>query len=129
MDNVFLYNVGEIITKTLKLALSELPKLLNVLKKLQVKFISIEQISWHFKTNALTFRINDNTPEIDKHPEKRMKAAFEDFEKVRLPELKTENPTLRLSQLKQLLRKEWQKHPTNPINRQLAELAKASQAS
>jgi hypothetical protein len=55
-----------------------------------------------------------------------MKAAFEDFEKVRLPELKVENPSLRLSQLKQMLRKEWQKHPSNPINKQLAELAKAS---
>lgn len=76
---------------------------------------------------ALTvLKIHDNTPEVDKHPEKRMKAAFEDFEKVRLPELKVENPSLRLSQLKQMLRKEWQKHPSNPINKQLAELAKAS---
>ena len=53
-----------------------------------------------------------------------MRAAFEDFEKVRLPELKVENPSLRLSQLKQLLRKEWQKHPSSPINKQLADLAK-----
>ena len=44
------------------------------------------------------------TPEIDKHPEKRMKAAYEEFEKERIPQLKIENPTLRLSQLKQLLR-------------------------
>jgi hypothetical protein len=53
-----------------------------------------------------------------------MRAAFEDFESVRLPELKVENPTLRLSQLKQIMRKEWQKHPNNPINKQQAELAK-----
>jgi hypothetical protein len=57
-----------------------------------------------------------------------MRAAFEDFEKARLPELKVENPSLRLSQLKQLLRKEWQKHPNNPVNKQLAELAKVSLA-
>lgn len=52
----------------------------------------------------------------EKHPEKRMKAAYEDFEKERLPELKAENPNLRLSQLKQILRKEWLKHPSNPFN-------------
>lgn len=69
-------------------------------------------------------RLSENAPDIDLHPEKRMRAAFEDFEKVRLPELKVENPSLRLSQLKQLLRKEWQKHPSNPINKQLADLAK-----
>lgn len=49
-----------------------------------------------------------------------MKAAYEDFEKLRLPQLKTENPNMRLSQLKQMLRKEWQKHPNNPLNIQLA---------
>jgi len=52
----------------------------------------------------------------DKHPEKRMKAAYEEFEKYRLPTLKVENPNLRLSQLKQLLRKEWMKSPQNPFN-------------
>ena len=56
------------------------------------------------------------TPASDKHPEKRMKAAYEEFEKNRLPILKVENPNLRLSQLKQLLRKEWMKSPQNPFN-------------
>ena len=60
------------------------------------------------------------TPEVDKHPEKRMKAAYEEFEQERLPQLKAENPTLRLSQLKQLLRKEWNKHPNNPLNIKIA---------
>lgn len=58
--------------------------------------------------------------------EKRMKAAFEDFESLRLPQLKLENPSMRLSQLKQLLRKEWQKHPDNPLNRAMAAAAAAS---
>ncbi len=49
-----------------------------------------------------------------------MKAAYEDFEKDRLPALKSENPTLRMSQLKQILRKEWMKHPNNPLNVKLA---------
>jgi Protein of unknown function (DUF1014). len=53
---------------------------------------------------------------VDKHPEKRAKAAYEEFEQLRLPELKADNPSLRLSQLKQMLRKEWMKHPDNPFN-------------
>lgn len=54
--------------------------------------------------------------DVDKHPEKRLKAAFTAFEEVTLPRLKAENPTLRLSQLKQMLRKEWLKSPSNPLN-------------
>ncbi|XP_065222583.1 coiled-coil domain-containing protein 124-B [Planococcus citri] len=54
--------------------------------------------------------------EIDKHPEKRMKAAFTAFEAENMERLKKEYPTLRLSQLKQMLRKEWMKSPANPLN-------------
>jgi hypothetical protein len=42
----------------------------------------------------------------DKHPEKRMKAAFKRFEEERLPELKEEYPTLKHSQLQEKLFKE-----------------------
>ena len=66
------------------------------------------------------FSINDRMDSVDKHPEKRMKAAYEEFESVRLPQLKAENPNLRLSQLKQMLRKEWMKSPDNPLNKKLA---------
>uniref|UniRef100_A0A0K0D1Z6 HMG box domain-containing protein n=1 Tax=Angiostrongylus cantonensis TaxID=6313 RepID=A0A0K0D1Z6_ANGCA len=61
--------------------------------------------------------------EIDNHPEKRMRAAYLAFEETRLPRLKQEHPTYRLSQLKQLLKKEWQKSPENPINAKLMALA------
>jgi len=64
--------------------------------------------------------INDSTNAVDKHPEKRMKAAYEEFENIRLPQLKIENPNARLSQLKQMLRKEWMKSPDNPLNKKLA---------
>ncbi|XP_014358011.2 coiled-coil domain-containing protein 124 [Papilio machaon] len=57
--------------------------------------------------------------DTDKHPEKRLKAAFTAFEEVNLPRLKAENPSLRLSQLKQMLRKEWTKSPQNPINQKI----------
>ncbi|KAI5745949.1 hypothetical protein M8J76_015744 [Diaphorina citri] len=53
---------------------------------------------------------------VDMHPEKRMKAAWTAFEAENLQRLKIENPTLRLSQVKQLLRKEWMKSPSNPSN-------------
>lgn len=57
--------------------------------------------------------VKDN---VEKHPEKRMKAAYLAFEEANLPRLKQENPNMRLSQLKQLLKKEWMKSPENPMN-------------
>ncbi|XP_039598445.1 coiled-coil domain-containing protein 124-like, partial [Polypterus senegalus] len=54
--------------------------------------------------------------QLDRHPERRMKAAFTAFEEVNMPRLKQENPNMRLSQLKQLLKKEWMKSPDNPMN-------------
>lgn len=56
-----------------------------------------------------------DTP-VDRHPEKRMKAAYSAFEERELPRLKQENPNMRLSQLKQLLKKDWMKSPENPMN-------------
>jgi len=53
---------------------------------------------------------------VDRHPEKRMKAAYLEFEERELPRLKAEYSNMRLSQLKQMLRKEWQKSPDNPMN-------------
>ena len=48
--------------------------------------------------------------------QKRMKAAFNAFEQNRYKDLKAENPTLKRSQLKDILWKEWQKSPENPMN-------------
>jgi len=60
--------------------------------------------------------VNPNE-KVDKHPEKRMKAAYTEFEERRLEELKMEHgKSLKLSQLKQMIFKEWQKHPENPLN-------------
>ena len=72
------------------------------------------------------FSVKDPIELIDQHPEKRMKAAYEAFEKIRLPELKAENNNLRLSQLKQMIRKEWMKSPENPLNQKLAAIAAAN---
>jgi hypothetical protein len=54
----------------------------------------------------------------DRHPERRVKAAYSAYEEIRLPQLKAENPSLRLTQLKQLLYTEWQKNPDNPMNKE-----------
>jgi len=60
--------------------------------------------------------VKDSSSAVDMHPEKRVKAAYAAFEEIRLPVLKKENPNMRLSQLKQILKKEWQKSPDNPLN-------------
>lgn len=64
--------------------------------------------------------LNVKETEVDRHPEKRMKAAYAVFEETHLPQLKAENPSLRLTQLKQMLFKEWTKSPENPMNQTLS---------
>lgn len=54
--------------------------------------------------------------DLDRHPERRMKAAYAVFEEANIPRLKMENPNMRMSQLKQQLKKEWTKSPENPLN-------------
>ncbi|XP_078279912.1 coiled-coil domain-containing protein 124 [Rhinoraja longicauda] len=53
---------------------------------------------------------------VDHHPERRLRAAYATFEETNLPRLKKENPNMRLSQFKQMLKKEWMKSPDNPLN-------------
>lgn len=55
--------------------------------------------------------------EEDKHPEKRMKAAYRAYEEAQLPRIKSDNPGLKLSQMKQIIFKDWQKSPENPLNK------------
>ena len=56
------------------------------------------------------------TEHVDRHPERRYKAAYETYKSKRMVELKKENPTLRLSQLQQIIFKEFKKSPENPMN-------------
>lgn len=58
--------------------------------------------------------------DLDHHPERRMKAAFAAYEEENMPRLKKDNPNMRLSQLKQLLKKEWMKSPENPLNQRFS---------
>ncbi|PVH13861.1 uncharacterized protein CXQ87_001979 [Candidozyma duobushaemuli] len=54
--------------------------------------------------------------DIERHPERRVKAAYAAYEERRLPEVKKENPGLRQQQMKHLIFKEFQKSPENPMN-------------
>ncbi len=55
---------------------------------------------YHFqKIQIIYFLFRSSQISADKHPEKRMKAAYDAYEKEKLPKLKQENSTLRLSQL------------------------------
>lgn len=42
--------------------------------------------------------------------------TYNDFENKRMPDLKADNPTLRMSQLRNMLKKEWLRSPLNPAN-------------
>ncbi|KAI5803306.1 DUF1014 domain-containing protein [Peziza echinospora] len=53
---------------------------------------------------------------VDRHPERRKRAAYAAFEERRLPEAREENKGLRLGQIKELLRKEFEKSDENPMN-------------
>lgn len=80
--------------------------------------LTLEGETAHGIDEALSV-LSTKDPDIDRHPEKRMKAAYANFEERMMPVIKEQNPTLRLSQLKQILRKEWMKSAENPLNQKL----------
>ena len=59
---------------------------------------------------------NPNAAQLDRHPERRYKAAYAAFEARRLPEIEEENKGLRRQQRMDLCRKEFEKSPDNPFN-------------
>ena len=53
---------------------------------------------------------------IDRHPERRYKAAYAAYEARRMPEVEQENPGLRRQQRMDLIKKEFDKSEENPFN-------------
>ncbi|GBC00510.1 hypothetical protein RclHR1_03880020 [Rhizophagus clarus] len=53
---------------------------------------------------------------IERHPERRFKAAFRAYEEQEMPKLRKENPGLRYAQLHNLLYENFKKSPDNPFN-------------
>lgn len=64
---------------------------------------------------------NVSTADVDRHPERRFKAAYAAFEERRIAEMKAEKSGLRLQQMKDVAYKEFQKSPENPFNQLTAE--------
>ncbi|KAL9552508.1 hypothetical protein MBANPS3_003721 [Mucor bainieri] len=54
--------------------------------------------------------------DIEKHPERRFKNALKEFEEREIKNYRAQYPGLRLSQLKEIMYKEFQKSPDNPFN-------------
>lgn len=66
--------------------------------------------------DALDLTASSNEVKIERHPERRFKAAYTKFEERRLPEIEKENPGLRKNQRQEICRKEFEKSPENPFN-------------
>ncbi|KAJ2393827.1 hypothetical protein GGI05_002306, partial [Coemansia sp. RSA 2603] len=56
---------------------------------------------------------------IDRHPERRARAAYRAYEDREYERVRLENPGLRMTQIKEIVWKSWQKAPENPINQAL----------
>ncbi|TDH68956.1 hypothetical protein CCR75_000285 [Bremia lactucae] len=56
--------------------------------------------------------------ELEKHPERRAKAAYKAFEETMMPQIKEDFPSLKLSQYKQKLSEMWRRSPENPLNQE-----------
>uniref|UniRef100_A0A7E4VU73 Coiled-coil domain-containing protein n=1 Tax=Panagrellus redivivus TaxID=6233 RepID=A0A7E4VU73_PANRE len=102
----------------------EAKRLAEAATKIEVPTAEIEENLNRVDLDAHTARTVDDAikvldksqDSVDRHPEKRLKALYTAFETTRIAQLKAENPNLRLSQLKQMAFKEWQKSPENPLN-------------
>ncbi|PHJ18970.1 coiled-coil domain containing 124 family protein [Cystoisospora suis] len=86
---------------------------------LQMRDSGVEVVSASSVAEALA-AMSIGEPTADRHPERRMKAAFKAYEDVWMPRLKAENPSLKRSQLMEMLNKQWRKAPENPMNQAAA---------
>ena len=64
--------------------------------------------------DALSLTANSQD-KVDRHPERRFKAAYTAYEERRLEEMKDEKGLRRQQKIEQI-RKEFEKHPDNPFN-------------
>ncbi|KAI0333139.1 DUF1014-domain-containing protein [Cubamyces sp. BRFM 1775] len=60
--------------------------------------------------------VGSQAANLERHPERRFKAAFEAYKERELPKVRQEHPGLRLQQYHDLLYKQFQKSPENPFN-------------
>jgi hypothetical protein len=67
--------------------------------------------------DALSVAAGPENTKIDRHPERRYRAAYTTFEARRLPEIELEHPGLRKQQRIEICRKEFDKSEWNPFNK------------
>lgn len=67
--------------------------------------------------DALEITASPDSTKVDRHPERRFKAAYAAFEARRLPEMDAEFPGLRKQQKIEKCRKEFEKSEENPFNK------------
>lgn len=79
---------------------------------------SINAVGLDDSLAALTLLKKDavTNKDLERHPERRFKAALAAYTDRRLPEIKKEHPGLRKQQMEQLIYKEFQKSSENPFN-------------
>lgn len=78
---------------------SSVDEAIKVLRYTYLHFLMYKYILKFWLLN----RISDSPADVERHPEKRMKAAYAAFEEKHIPRLREENPNMRLSQIKQML--------------------------
>lgn len=66
--------------------------------------------------DALSLTSANPSEKIDRHPERRFKAAYAAYEARRMPELEEEHKGLRKKQREDIIRKEFERSPENPFN-------------
>ena len=71
--------------------------------------------------DALSLTSNNASEKIDRHPERRFKAAYAAYEARRMPELEEEHKGLRKQQRIDAIRKEFERSPENPFNQARAQ--------
>lgn len=59
--------------------------------------------------------VDGGSPEVDKHPERRLKAAYAAYLEAELPRMREEKPGLKMRQYQDMVWKSWQKSPQNPL--------------
>lgn len=70
--------------------------------------------------DALSLTAANAGDKVDRHPERRYKAAYAAYEARRLPEMEQEQKGLRRQQRIEAIRKEFEKSPENPFNQATA---------
>lgn len=98
------------------LAARRLPRLASLLSVRMFDFRNEDEVNATGLSQALN-ALTEDMSSTDIHPEKRVKAAFNAYYEANLPELRSQKPGLRANQYRDMLWKQFQKSPANPMNR------------